>query len=172
MIAGERRRWAMCPFFVFGAGRRGLARREDLQTALVPAIEALGFELWGIELIAHARHTLLRIYIDSAAGITVDDCASVSRHAGSALDVADLIAGAYTLEVSSPGLDRPLFTQAQFERYCGQAVKVRLAYPVEGQRNCQGKLLKVDDDAIEVEHRQDARIRLSFAAIKKANLVF
>ena len=85
------------------------ARVVELQQLLAPVIEALGYELWGVELVAHGRHSLLRIYIDHDEGITVEDCATASRQASAALDVADPFHGAYTLEVSSPGWDRPLF---------------------------------------------------------------
>lgn len=138
---------------------------------LEPVVAALGYELWGVELNTRPRHSLLRIYIDSEAGITVDDCAAVSRHASSALDVADPIAGAYTLEVSSPGWDRPLFTPAQFRRYIGQRVRIRLALPVQGQRNVSGTLREADEESVEVEIAGAAPMRIPFGTIRKANLM-
>ena len=107
-------------------------RVEELREMLAPVVEALGYELWGVELNIHGRHALLRIFIDSENGITVDDCALVSQHASGTLDVADPIASAYTLEVSSPGWDRPLFTPEQYQAYIGERVKLRLVYALKG----------------------------------------
>jgi ribosome maturation factor RimP len=145
-------------------------RVDELQQLLAPVVEALGYELWGVELVAHGRHSLLRIFIDSEQGINVEDCATVSRQAGATLDVADPFGGAYTLEVSSPGWDRPLFSEAQFRRYVGERVKVRLAYPLQGRRNCSGRLVAVDAEGLEIEVSAEICLKLPFAAIKKANL--
>lgn len=147
------------------------ARIEDLQRTLEPVIAALGYELWGIDLNASSRHAVLRIYIDSVNGITVDDCATVSRHAGSALDVADPIPGAYTLEVSSPGWDRPLFTPAQYRRFLGERVKIRLALPLDGQRNLTGTLHAADAEKVEIDLVGAARVSVPFGAIRRANLI-
>lgn len=146
-------------------------RVDELQNLLAPVVAALGFELWGIELAAHGRHTLLRIFIDGEEGITVDDCAAVSRQVSSTMDVNDPIHSGYTLEVSSPGWDRPLFTREQYQRYVGERLKARLAYPVGGKRNCSGRLVSVDDEGIEVEVTAEVQLKLPFSAIKKANLV-
>jgi ribosome maturation factor RimP len=146
-------------------------RVEELRELLAPVVEALGYELWGVEMNVHGRHALLRIYIDREAGITVDDCALVSQHASGTLDVADPIAGAYTLEVSSPGWDRPLFTPEQYRAYIGERVKLKLAYPVQGQRNCTGQLLAVDAAGVEIGISEEARLTVPFAAIKRAHLV-
>lgn len=160
------------PTFCFGSGKSGVsARTEELQSLLSPVVEALGYQLWGLELLAQGRHSLLRVYIDSEAGITVDDCAAVSRHVSSALDVADPIHGAYTLEVSSPGWDRPLFTKEQYEQFVGEVVNVRLARSIQGRRNCRGRLLAVDGNGIELELEPEHSLSLPFTAIKKANLV-
>ncbi len=164
-------RWATCPFFVFEVGQSDVsAQVVELQQLLAPVIEALGYELWGVELVAHGRHSLLRIYIDRDEGISIDDCAIASRQASATLDVADPFHGAYTLEVSSPGWDRPLFSEAQFRRYIGEQIRVRLAYPVQGKRNCNGRLLAVDAEGLEIEGLAETSLRLPFAAIKKANL--
>lgn len=147
------------------------ARVEDLQELLAPVVAALGYELWGVELVTRPRSSLLRLYIDSEAGITVDDCAAVSRQAASTLDVSDPIKGAYTLEVSSPGWDRPLFWPSQYARYVGSRVKVRLAHAVDGQRNPNGVLLAADEAGIEMEIAAGARLKLPWGAIRRANLV-
>ena len=148
------------------------ARLDELQRLLAPVTAALGFELWGIELNARPRHSLLRVYIDGAAGVTVDDCATVSRQLAATLDVADPIKGAYTLEVSSPGLERPLFTAAQYARYVGQSVRIRLAHLVDGRRNLSGELVAAGEDEVEVAVVPDVRVRVAYGSIQKANLVF
>jgi ribosome maturation factor RimP len=147
------------------------ARVEELQRLLAPVVAALGFEMWGIELSTRPRHSLLRIYIDGPEGITVDDCAAVSRQVSATLDVADPIQGAYTLEVSSPGLDRPLFHPEQFERFAGQRVKVALAHLVSGRRNLAGVLASVDADGIVVALGEEQSMRVPWGSIRRANLV-
>lgn len=160
------------PIFCFWSREKSVSTRvEELHALLAPVVEALGYVLWGVELVARGRHSLLRIYIDSEAGITVDDCALVSQHASGALDVADPIQGAYTLEVSSPGWDRPLFTPAQFRAYVGERVKLRLAHTVQGQRNCTGTLLAADDENVEIGVSEDVRLTVPYAAIRRAHLV-
>jgi len=103
-----------------------------------PAINSLGYELLGIEYHAQGKHSLLRVYIDNDAGITADDCARVSHQVSGLLDVEDIIRGDYNLEVSSPGLDRPLFTLAHFERFVGEMATVYLVVPIEGRRKFSG----------------------------------
>ncbi len=116
--------------------------------AIAPAIEALGLELWGVEQLRHGRNTTLRVFIDCMSGVTVDDCARVSRQLSAVLDVEDPIAGEYTLEVSSPGIERPLFTMAQFERYLGAEANIRLRVPVDGRRRFKGVIEKVLADKV------------------------
>jgi len=159
------------PIFCLWSGKGVAARVEELQRLLAPVVEALGFELWGIELSTRPRHSLLRIFIDAQAGITVDDCAKVSRQVGATLDVSDPIQGAYTLEVSSPGLDRPLFDVAQYARFVGQRVKVALAHLVSGRRNLAGVLLAADEDGIEVQLGPEQALRVPYGSIRRANLV-
>jgi len=130
-----------------------------------------GIEIVEVQLLGGGGSRVLRIFIDSEAGITVDDCALVSHHASGALDVADPIASAYTLEVSSPGWDRPLFTPEQYRAYVGERVKLKLAYPVSGQRNCTGTLLAVDAEGVEIGVTDESRLNVPFAAIRKAHLV-
>ena len=105
----------------------------ELRKLLEPAVSALGFELVGVEFVS-GRRGLLRLYIDSEDGVTIDDCQAVSHQVSGLLDVEDPIQGQYSLEVSSPGLDRPLFRAADFERFAGHEVSLRLVAPVEGRR--------------------------------------
>jgi len=127
-----------------------MSKEQQLLELLAPTIEALGYEAWGLEYLAHGQQTTLRVFIDSPNGITVDDCAAVSRQVSALLDVEDPIAGEYMLEVSSPGMDRPLFTLDQFRRYSGEQVKVRLRSPFEGRRNFKGVLVGVEGDEVVV----------------------
>jgi len=143
---------------------------EKLYEIITPVVEALGYELVGIEYVSQGRHSVLRIYIDSENGINVDDCTSVSHQVSGVLDVEDPVKGAYNLEISSPGLDRPLFDEAHYERYAGQQVKVQLTTPLEGRRKFQGVLLGVKEGKVIISV-DGAEYLLPFASIDKANLV-
>lgn len=143
--------------------------RERLRTLLAPAIEAKGFELVDIELDGQQNLTL-RVFIDSPDGVTVDDCAEVSHQVSAVLDVEDPLPGRYTLEVSSPGLDRPLVKPADFRRYLGETIKVRMVEPIDGRKNFQGDLLEVADDYVLV-NSGGLEFRLKFAGIDRARLV-
>lgn len=125
------------------------ARKDELFALLDPVVTALGFELADLELQA-GRRGLLRLFIDGPAGITVDDCEKVSRQVGSVLDVEDPIPGDYTLEVSSPGLDRRLAKPAHFDRFAGAQVRVRLRVPLDGRRQFSGVLLPRDGNVVGV----------------------
>jgi ribosome maturation factor RimP len=143
---------------------------ETLQALVQPAIEALGFELVGIEYLPQGGYSLLRIYIDSEAGINIDDCERVSHQVSGLLDVEDVIHGHYNLEVSSPGLDRPLFTEDHFSRFIGQQVKIRLSVPLNGRRKFTGIIRGMSDGNVELEFDSE-RVYLPFNTIDKANLV-
>jgi len=147
-----------------------LDKSEQISAMLEPAVRALGFELWGVEHHSGSTPVLLRIYIDHPDGITVDDCSAVSDQVSAVLDVEEPIRGEYTLEVSSPGIDRPLFTPEQYRQYVGGEVKVRLAWSEHGRRNFRGRLLSVSDSGIEVEV-DGAAYALPFGAIARARLL-
>lgn len=145
-------------------------KEQQLHDLIAPAVTALGYEMWGLEYLTHGGETVLRVFIDSENGINVDDCAAVSRQVSAVLDVEDPISGEYNLEVSSPGMDRPLFTLDQFQRYSGEQVKIRLRSPFEGRRNFSGRLVGVEADEVVVavdEHEYLLPIEL----IDKANVV-
>lgn len=137
---------------------------------LEPAVSALGYEFWGLEYLTHARQTVLRVFIDSPDGITVDDCAAVSRQLSAVLDVEDPIAVEYTLEVSSPGMDRPLFTLQQYAGYIGEQVKLRLRAPFEGRRNFSGRLVGIEADEVIIAV-DDHEYLLPIEMIDKAQIV-
>nr|WP_262372816.1 ribosome maturation factor RimP [Pseudomonas sp. WS 5013] len=143
---------------------------EQLQAMLAPVVESLGYECWGVEFISQGRHSLLRVYIDHANGILVDDCEAVSRQVSAVLDVEDPISSEYTLEVSSPGMDRPLFTLEQFAKHVGEQVKIKLRSPFDGRRNFQGLLRGVEDQDV-VVLVDDHEFLLPIDLIDKANII-
>ncbi len=147
-----------------------LSTLEQKLTELVAApVEALGYELVGIEFI-RSRTSTLRIYIDSENGINVDDCADVSHQVSAVLDVEDPISVAYNLEVSSPGLDRPLFNAEHYRRFLGEEVSLVLRMAVQNRRKWQGIIKAVDGEMITltVEGSDDV---FALSNIQKANLV-
>ncbi len=126
-------------------------RREDqIETLLIPVVEALGCELWGIEYQSQGRHSRLRVYIEREEGVSVEDCERVSREVSDLLDVEDLIAASYTLEVSSPGMDRILFKADHYRANVGALVDVRLNFPVDGRKHIVGVLAALEDDEVVV----------------------
>lgn len=136
-----------------------------------PIAEGLGYIFWGMEFLSQGRHSVLRIYIDKENdGITVEDCEAVSRQVSGILDVEDPIQGEYTLEVSSPGWDRPLFRLEQFAAYAGEVVQVRLRSPYNGRRNFKGLLKGVEGDEVVVQV-DDNEYLLPIESIDKANIV-
>ncbi len=127
-----------------------------VQNLIQPIVEGLGYECFGIEFIAQGKQSVLRIYIDTPDGVMVEDCEKVSRQVSSMLDVEDPIPGHYMLEVSSPGLDRPLFRPEHFDRFRGSEVKLRLAVPVLGRRKITGTLVERQGDTVVVESDGEA----------------
>lgn len=138
---------------------------------LQPAIEVLGLELWGVEYLTKGRSALLRVYIDSEEGVTIDDCEKASRQISAILDVEDPIAGEYTLEVSSPGLDRPLFAAEHYTAYVGEVINVRLSSPIDGRRKFKGVLNSADPQKI-VMTVDNQPVEILFSQIEKANVAY
>jgi len=136
-----------------------------------PTVEALGLDLWGIELLQQGKFTVLRIFIESGEGITIEDCEKVSRQVSAILDVEDPISGEYTLEVSSPGIDRPLFKISQFEEYADNEVDIKMRSPLEGRRKFKGRITKIDGNAIRIDV-DGTEYDLDHSDIEKASVVF
>lgn len=135
-----------------------------------PVVEGLGYECVGIEYNPHPKHGLLRVYIDSEAGIQLEDCSKVSHQISGVLDVEDPIQGNYRLEISSPGADRPLFKIADFQRFEGRLVTVNLFRSVAQRKKITGTILGVEDDTIQLE--EDGQVfTVPLQAISKARLV-
>ncbi len=146
-------------------------RSTDIAALLAPSVEALQLELLGVELVPSGAHALLRLYIDAQGrAVTIEDCEAVSREVSAVLDIEDPIASRYTLEVSSPGIARPLFTAAQFAKHVGQTAKLNLQIPVAGRRRVQGVIVGVEGDDITLR-AEDGEVVLQHANIEKARLV-
>ncbi|WP_151671846.1 ribosome maturation factor RimP [Nitrincola schmidtii] len=124
------------------------AKIKQLEELIKPAVDSLGLELWGIEFQSAGKRSTLRIYIDGPEGVTVDDCARVSHQVSGILDVEDPITEQYLLEVSSPGMDRPLYHLAQYQAYVGHVLEVKLRVPFEGRRRFKGILNGLEGDEI------------------------
>lgn len=162
-------------------------KATDIANLLSPTIQSLGLELLGVEYLPLPGGAVLRLYIDIPAGaegevaegaaprmVGIEDCETVSREVSAQLDVEDPISGHYTLEVSSPGVDRPLFTAAQFARFLGEEAKVVLQLPLDGRRRFQGRITAVEGDRIDFEidaKPEPQRVSVDIGNIEKARLV-
>ena len=144
---------------------------QTLESLFDPIISGLGYQLWGIEYRSSQKHALMKIYIDHEDGVTLDHCSEVSHHVSAVLDVEDPIAVPYTLEVSSPGVERPLLKLAHYQRYLGSEIKVRLAWALEGRKNFRGELTKVELDNITMMV-DDVEVSFSVDAVKRAHLIY
>ena len=144
--------------------------QERVQALLEPLVESLGYELVCLELLGSGSNALLRLYIDGPQGIGLEDCERVSREVSATMDVANPISGSYRLEVSSPGLDRPLAKPEHFQRYAGRQAKVQMRMPIEGRRRFAGRLLGLEQDEIVIEV-DGSSFRLPLEQVEKARLV-
>jgi ribosome maturation factor RimP len=129
-----------------------------------------GLELVHAELAGGPRTPIVRIFIDKPGGVTHEDCSRVSEHVGTVLDVEDFIHSAYTLEVSSPGLERGLYRREDYERFAGRLAKLKTRGAVGGQRNFRGRILAVEDDSIRFDDKTNGQVTIPLAEIVKANL--
>ncbi|HRQ64959.1 MAG TPA: ribosome maturation factor RimP [Xanthomonadaceae bacterium] len=145
-------------------------KQQKLMDLIEPAVAALGYECLGIDYSPSRGSSLLRIYIDRPEGIVVEDCEAVSREVEALLDVNDPIAGHYTLEVSSPGVDRPLFTPEQFARFLGENVAVTLLAPVDGRRRLRGAIRAVEGDRVVLDV-DGVEVAIEHGDVQKARLV-
>ena len=139
--------------------------------SIEPVLEEMGFELVDMEYLSERGRWVLRIFVDKEGGITLDECAQVSREVGDLIDVKDFITHEYTLEVSSPGLDRPLKKQADFLKVIGKKVKLKMAVPVDGRRRFTGYLRKFQDGDLYLEIGNNL-FTLAWKDVEKANLVY
>lgn len=148
-----------------------MAYSRAISEKLTPTVVGLGYELLGIEMLSSGGGTLLRCFIDKPEGITVDDCGLVSRQLSDVIEAEQLMRDAYTLEVSSPGVDRPLFTGEQIAAQVGQQIEIRLSNLVAGRRKIEGEVLSVEDEVVRISDATD-EYEIPVRMIEKAKLVF
>ncbi|MCF6300888.1 MAG: ribosome maturation factor RimP [Proteobacteria bacterium] len=153
--------------------------KEKLLSQMIePIVTDLGFVFWGLEYLLQKNSAMLRVYIDHENGVSVSDCAKCSREISGVLEVEDPIKVAYTLELSSPGMDRVLFNSKQYEQYIGETVKVKLAQPVDGARNIKGNIIAVNETQVTIDNGSvkymfdignvmKARLKPKFGGVKK-----
>jgi ribosome maturation factor RimP len=143
----------------------------QLRDTLVSAVQALGYELWGYELGTGARRLLIRVFLEAPNGVTIDDCALASRQINALLEVNMPDLSDYVLEVSSPGLDRPLYTLAHYEQFIGETIQLKTIQPYEGRRNFTGILQAVTPTEQVIINVDNQEYSLAFANIEKAKLL-
>lgn len=145
---------------------------ERIRQLLDPILKSMGLDLWDLEYQKQGPKWLLRVYLDReiGGGVTLSDCEAVSRDLGAALDVEDIITHAYTLEVSSPGLDRTLAKPEHFVRFTGSKIKIKTFEPIDGQKIFRGKLLGMAANVIALELETGAAMKIPMSNITKASL--
>ncbi len=144
--------------------------QNALNTIIKNTVEGLGFTLWGMEYRPHGESALLRIFIEKDEGISVEDCATVSRQVGAVMDVENIIPVAYILEVSSPGMDRVLFTPEQYKDYIGEKLKIRTRTPIGDRRNFKGLLENVSETEVKIDV-DNQEFNIPFDSIDRARLI-
>src|SRR6476469_6871333 len=151
-------------------GETGSIGQRVEQIAASVTAEA-GIEFVHCEIAGSKRNPVVRMIIDTPGGVTLEDCAQVSRAVEAVLDKDDFIPTGYVLEVSSPGIERELFKLADFERFTGHDARVKVRQPIAGKRNFAGKISAVAGSDIEFEDRTSGRFRIPFDTIAKAKLL-
>jgi len=160
----------LAPTFLFGRKMNKDSLRDEISKRSKPLAEGMGLEFVAVDLSGSTKNLKVSIFLDKPEGITLDECAKFSRAIGDSMDEDDLVPIGYTLEVSSPGLDRELKSEADFRRFAGKLVKVRIKTPISGQRNFVGRLLEVVEHGVVIEDRTSGRVELDLDQISKANL--
>ncbi|MDQ2076318.1 ribosome maturation factor RimP [Marinimicrobium sp. ABcell2] len=147
-----------------------VSKQQKLQALVAPVVSALGCELWGLEYLTQGRQSTVRVYIEREGGVALEDCERASRQISSVFDVEDPISEHYTLEVSSPGMDRPLYTLEQFAQYVGEDLALKLRSAIDGRRKFKGTLKGVEGQNVLVVVDSEEFL-LPFETIEKANIV-
>ncbi len=150
-----------------------MKKHQKLEEIIEPAVTALGYEFVGIEFHRNSVNSLLRVFIDKKDGVNLDDCMAVNSQVNGVLDVSDPITGKYSLEISSPGLDRPLFTLEDFLRFNGSEVKIRTNQPLNKQRNFKGVIANIDtkSETIKLKLEKEKLVEINFSQIDVARLI-
>jgi len=142
-------------------------RIKDIATK---AAKENGVEFVHLHIAGRKRNQVVRVFADKEGGITIDDCSKVSRSIEAVMDADDFMPGSYVLEVSSPGLDRELYSLADFKKFAGEAAKVKLKEEVDGPKALNGRIVSVDGNNIVFEDRSAGEVSFSYDSVKKANL--
>ena len=145
-------------------------KESEIENLLTPVVALEDCQIWGVEYRSQGRHSKLALYIDRENGVSVDDCERVSRRVSDVLDVEETLTGSYTLEVSSPGMDRILFKPEQYEQCSGEQVEVRLNFPVDGSKRIVGVLVGVEDGEAVVRVDEDEFL-LPLENVQRARVV-
>lgn len=145
---------------------------KEVTRLIEPIIEDMGFELVDVRYVSQQGRSVLRIFVDKEGGISIDDCAHVSREIGELIDVKDIIDHAYVLEVSSPGLDRPLVKEKDFQKAIGKKIKVKTAVQIGNRKNFMGYLRGVNKGGVSLEVENDKMVLLKLGNVVKANIVY
>lgn len=147
-----------------------MAVRDRLQELIEPVVDDLGYELVGVEYLSNPKNRVVRIYVDAEpGGIVVEDCERVSREVSALFDVEEPVPGQYTLEVSSPGIERPLFKGAHFARFAGETAAVQLDVPLNGRRRFKGEIVRADETSV-VLNVDGQAVEMAIADIARAHL--
>jgi ribosome maturation factor RimP len=147
-----------------------ISSSERIQGIAARAASENKVELVHVDVLGAERSPTVRVFIDKEGGVTHEDCATVSRQIGAILDAEDFISSAYILEVSSPGLERELYSLQDFEKFAGKLAKVKTYKPIDGQRNFRGRIKTVEADNIVFDDKTSGEVRFPFDAVAKANL--
>lgn len=147
-----------------------MAVSDRLQALLAPVVEDLGYELLGVEYLSNPKNRVVRLFIDREPdGVILEDCEAVSREVSALMDVEEPVPGQYTLEVSSPGVERPLFTAAQFARFVGETAAVQMAVPVNNRRRFKGVIIRADEASV-ILNVDGQEVELVVADLARAHL--
>lgn len=158
-------------FYIRLLGMNHQLTHNKIESIIAPGVESLGYELLGCEIITHSKSVILRAYIDHPNGIGLEDCTKVSRQINLIPELETAFPSSYHLEVSSPGLDRPLFKFEHYARYVGEKVKLKLRMPINQQQNFTGVLIQADSENIILELSPENQVEIAFSNIEKARLV-
>lgn len=159
------------PTFFFNENRIMVSVEARIKDIIRQQIEEDGYELLHVEMHSEGGSPILRIYVDSPAGITVDDCANISRKVAVLLDVEDPVEGKYTLEVSSPGIERPLFSEKDYLRFKGREIRLSTRNKIDNQRKFRGHIDSFENGVLKLAS-EGRLVSIDFDEIKKANLVY
>lgn len=161
------------PTFYFGRKTETMSKEaivEKIRAAARQAAAENEVELVHAQIVGTGRNLTVRVFVDKPAGVTHEDCARVSRDLDKILDQEDFIAASYLLEVSSPGLERELYSFADFEKFAGKLAKVKTNQPINGQKNFRGRIAAVENGEIVFDDKTNGTVRFAFDAVAKANL--